>query len=248
MAETAVNPEVETEETPAVEPEVEVEEEQAEAPEGEEEEQQEEEASEEKPVSRRQSLRIQQLLTKLREKEAPAERRQPEGGLDYKTALEADEETVKTLDADRRKYGESLYNQGLEQAKTIQFQTRLEVDAPRVEAKYPVLDKNSDNFNPLVADALNQMYLSSVGFDPKTGGVVNANVRYADYIESIMELSDEVATQRVAKTTKNIVKQAASTGLRPGGNSAKRLNLNQAPQNMTDEELKAVIAQGLGGK
>lgn len=241
MADSVVNPEVEAEETPVVEPEVETPEDQVEEPEVEEE--AAEETPEEKPPSRRQSLRIQQLLTKLKEKEEAPQRQQTEGGLDYKTALEADEETVKTLEADRRRYGEDFYKQGLEQARSIQFQTRLEIDAPRIEAAYPVLDKRSPKFNPVVADALNQMYLSSVGYDPKTGRVANANVRYADYIESIMELSDEVATEKVARTTKNIAKQAASTALRPGGNSAKRLNLNQAPENMSDEELDAFIAQ-----
>lgn len=250
MAEPVLDAAVEPEETPVVEPEEEVEEEveeeQVEEPEIEEE-QQEDEAPQE-PVSRRKSLRIQQLYTKLTGEEPPAPRRQPQGGLDYKTALEADEETVKTLEDDRRQYGEKFYSEGLEQAKTIQFQTRLEIDAPRIEAAYPVLDKNSPKFNPVVADALNQMYLSIVGYDPKTGRVANANVRYADYIEGIMELSDEVATEKVARTTKNLTKQAATTALRPGGNSTKRLNLNQAPENMSDEELDATIALSIPTK
>ncbi len=251
MAETVVDePIVEPETPPQPEPEVVVPE--KDAPEPVEpdstEPEPEAEPEPEKPVSRRESLRIQALITKLKEKDSPANPTQPTGGLDYKTALEADEETVKALDADRRKYGEQLYNAGLEQAKTIQFQTRLEIDAPRVAADYPVLDAKSPKFNRVVADALNQMYLSAVGYDPATGRVQNANVRYADYIESIMELSDEVASDRVATATKNIAGQVAKTGLRPQGGTSKRLNLNQAPANMSDDELKAVIAQAIPAK
>lgn len=239
IVEEGTPPEVEPEVPAQVDPEPEPEADPEPEPEG------EPEAEPERQPSRRESLRIQQLLEKLKEKEAPAERRAPSGGLDYKTALDTNDETVELLDADRRKYGEQLYNEGLEQSKTIQFQTRLEIDAPRIEAKYPVLDKDSPDFNPVVANALNQMYLSAVGWDATTRRVANANVRYADYIEGIMELSDEVASKKVAQSTRNITKQAAATGLRPSGGNAKRLNLNQAPEKMTDEELKAIIAQAV---
>jgi hypothetical protein len=90
------------------------------------------------------------------------------------------------------------------------------------------------------------MYLSTVGYDDKTDTVKSAAVRYFDYVESIMELADEMAGQKVATSKKNITRQAAKTGLRPGSNTPKRLNLNQSPKAMTDEELKAIIARDLG--
>ena len=58
-----------------------------------------------------------------------------------------------------------------------------------------------------------------------------------------MELSTRLAKSMTADTAKNIAKQAAQTGVRPDGSSAKRLNLNKAPQQMTTEELYAVLGQ-----
>lgn len=125
--------------------------------------------------------------------------------------------------------------------ESIQFHTRLEIDAPRVASKFKQLDKDSSEFNPAVANAINEWYLATAGYNPQTNQVGNANVRYADFVEGIMEMADEIAGQKVQSTTKNIAKQAATTGIRPDGSKAKRLNLNQAPQDMTDEELALAI-------
>lgn len=202
------------------------------------------EAEEEKPPSRREQLRIQQVLEKLKQKEAQPEAPVKKDALDYST-FDADPELVKQLEADRKSYGEDLYSQGVQQAKSIQFHTRLDIDAPRVEAKYPQLDKESDQFDSAIANALNTSYLHLVGYDEKSDTVQNPNVRYADYIEAQFELANAIASEKVVKTSKNIAKQAASTGLRPDGSTAKRLNLNQDAEDMTDEELKAKIAQSL---
>jgi hypothetical protein len=220
------------EETPEVkEPEDDkVEEEPAEEPE-----------AEEKPPSRRESLRIQQLLEKLKQK--PQAESPKAEGLDYSTALDADPEVIKQLEADRQAVAQAQFQSGLEQAKSIQFHTRLEIDAPRVEAKYPQLNKESPDFNPVVANAINQWYLNTVGFDPEKDTVVNSNVRYADFVEGIMELADEVGSEKTSNASKNIAKQAAQTAIRPGGGRTKGLDLNKAPEQMSDEELKAVLAQ-----
>ena len=212
-----------------------------EAPEDNVEEEPGEEPEEERPPSRRESLRIQQLLEKLKEKpqtEAPKAQ-----GLDYKTALDADPEVIKQLEADREAVARAQYQSGLEQAKSIQFHTRLEIDAPRVEAKYPQLDKESASFNPVVANAVNQWYLNTVGYDAKTDTVVNPTVRYSDFVEGIFELADELGSEKTASASKNIAKQAAQTAIRPGGGRTKGLDLNKAPEQMSDEELKAVLAQ-----
>lgn len=204
----------------------------------------EEPAEEEEPAppSRRETLRIQQLLEKMKQQQTPA---QPDkvGGLDYGTALDADPTVIKQLEDDRQAVATAQFQSGLKQAQSIQFHTRLEIDAPRVEAKYPQLDKDSADFQPVVANAINQWYLNTVGYDPKTDSVVNSGVRYADFVEGIMELADEVAGEKTASTTKNIAKQAAQTAIRPGGGRTKALDLTKAPENMSDEELKAVLAQ-----
>lgn len=195
--------------------------------------------------SRRESLRIQKLVAQLKQQPTPIPQQNPVNTLDYGQALEADEAVVRQLEADRTQYGQAQFSAGLEQANSVKFHTRLEVDAPKVEAKYPQLDKSSDKFNPALADAVNEMYLSSVGYDPSRDTVQNPNARYADYVEAIFELGGEIAGAKTETTRKNIAKQAATTGIRPDGSKAKRMNLNQAPQTMSDEELDAVIAQGI---
>lgn len=195
---------------------------------------------EEPKPSRRESLRIQQLISKMKQ-ETPQQQSQVRPGIDYGQALDADPEVIAQLEQDRQGYGRASYDEGIKRAESIQFHTRLEIDAPRVMDKYPVLNPDSEQFNPAVADALNDMYLSSVGYNQQTDTVANPNVRYGEYIEGMMELSDAVASEKNTKTAKNIAKQAASTGLRPDGSRAKSLNLNKAPQDMTDEELSAYL-------
>jgi hypothetical protein len=201
----------------------------------------EEEVPEEEPKpSRRESLRIQALISKMKQ-DSPVQAPKDNNGLNYEKALNADEETIKELEADRKTYGQTQYNAGLEQAKAIEFRTLLEIDAPKVESKYGVLDKESADFNPVVANAINSWYLSSVGYNAETGRVANSNVRYSEFVEGIMELADEMAGQKVATTTKNIVKQAANLGIRPGGTTVK-LDLNKDASQMSDKELDAKLA------
>jgi len=185
-------------------------------------------------------LKIKSLIADLKQKSQPQPNIKP--GLDYRETLEADPEVLDRFEQDRTDYGQQNYQAGLEQAKSIQFHTRLEIDAPKIESKYPVLNKDSEDFNPSVADALNEMYLSSVGYDKETGQVANPNIRYSDYIEGMMELVERTAATKTQKSTKNIARQAAQTGLRPDGSKAKRLDFNKAPEQMTDEELDAFIS------
>ena len=199
------------------------------------------------PMSRRQELRFQQLIKKLKEKDQPPTvPSKSEDQFDYDN-LEADPELIEQLKAESKRREEHGYSQGVEQAKSIRFHTRLEIDAPKVEAKYPQLDKDSEEFNPALADTINQMYLNTVGFDENTGFVQTEKVRYADFVESMFELSDEMGRRKVEDSRRQITSQAAKAGPRPSGSAPQRLNLNKAPQDMTDEELKAYLkTQGLG--
>lgn len=227
------------EETPEEEPEP-VEEPEAEEP-------------EEKPVSRREQLRVQELLSKMKQNQEAAKPVAPTASdaLDYDKALDADPELIKKLQEDRDRSNQAMYERGVAQANSIRFHTRLEIDAPRIEQKYPQLDKTSDKFHPALANAINTMFLSAAGYDQTTDTAQNADLRYGDYVESIFELASEIAGEEVQASTTNIAKQAANTAIRPGGGSGKRLNLNQTPQQMSDEELEAKIksdfqALGLG--
>ncbi len=197
--------------------------------------------------SRRENLRIQQLLKKYG---PPEERAAPKNdGVNYRDMIDAPDEVYDQLSKASTDYGQSRYNDGLREASKVRFETRLEIDAPRVESKYTQLDKNSEDFNPAVADSLNSMYLSAVGYDDKTGYVQNPNLRYADYIEAIMELADEASSRKVETSKRNITRQASRTGLRPDGSSAKRLDLSKDPSQMSDDELDAVLSKsGLNPK
>lgn len=187
--------------------------------------------------SRREQLRVADLLKKY----GPPEQK-PTEPLSFRDKIDADEEVLKTLDDTANTYAQGQYNAGLEQAKSIQFHTRLEIDAPRVETKYPKLDPNSDSFQPEAADDLNQLYLNVVGYDPKTDRVANPNIRYADFVDAYMGNVNRLASEQAAESTKHIAKQAAQTGLRPDGSAAKGMDLSKHPSEMSVEELNAAIS------
>lgn len=191
--------------------------------------------------SRREQARIRDLLSKYGEPEATPKEPVKATGIDYEKELDADPETIKRLEADRQTAASTSYNEGLEQAKSIHFLTRLEIDAPRVEAKYPQLDKESADFKPEAANDVNLLYLQLTGYDPKTKMVKDENIRYSDFVDTIFNLANDLAEQKVEVTTKQVKKQAAQTGIRPDG-SATKINLDKLPQDMTDEELDARIA------
>lgn len=203
-----------------------------------------EEAPEEKPPSRREQLRIQQLLKKYGEPgerpQAPSQTRQD--ALNYND-LEADPELIQQLETDRQATQQSAFSEGLKRAEFLDWKTSLKIDAPNIEKKHPILDPSAKEFHPAVADAVNNWYLNMSGFDPNTNTVNNPNIGYADFVEGFMELVQETAGQKNAQSVKNITKQAATTGLRPDGSSANRMNLNKDPSEMTTEELYAVLGQ-----
>ncbi len=204
----------------------------------------EQEEEEQKPPSRREQLRIQQLLKKYGSPEQrPAPSKPDPQGMDYAKELNADPETIKKLDEDRRAAAEQSYNQGLSRADYIKWEMALRVDSPQVSAKFPILDKNSPEFHPAIADAINTWYLRMSGFNPQTRTVADPDISYGEFVESYMELVEETASQKNVRTVKNVAKQAAATGLRPDGSSAKKLDLNKRPEDMSIEELYAAIGQ-----
>lgn len=241
VTESPAEPETPTEEsTETEEQESEVEETEVTEETEETEEPKEEEA---KPPSRREQLRIQQLLEKMKEsKQAPAPQ-QP--AVNYRDMIDADEEVIQQLESTTQDYGKEQYNAGLEQAKSIQFHTRLEIDAPQVESRHEQLNPKSSNFEPGLADAINTWYLKTVGYNRDSDTVTNPNIRYSDFVESVMELGEVIGAKKSQVAAKNVAKQATQTGLRPDGSQAKRMNLNQSPETMTNEELAAAIKASL---
>lgn len=212
-------------------------------PEKEEEPQEEVKSEEPAAPSRREQLRIQDLLKKYGPPKETPQAPLNRTGLNYQEALDADPEVIKQLEADRQATGQSQYNEGLKRAEYLNWNTTLKIDAPNVERKFPVLDPKSPEFHPAAADAINQWYLNMSGYDQATDTVNNPNIGYADFVEGFMELVQETAGQKNAQTVKNVAKQAASTGLRPDGSSAKRMDLTKDASQMTMEELYASIGQ-----
>lgn len=197
--------------------------------------------------SRREQLRVQQLLARLKESpdKKPEAPKAPDA-LDYESELDANPELIKKLQDDRDKSNQAMYNRGLEQANSIQFLTRLEIDEPRVLAKYKFMDRSDkENFDAQAFDTINSRYLQFVGWNPDTKVAQHPDIRYADFVEAEVEFAQTLGSHMTEDTRKNIAKQAANTGLRPDGSSAKRMNLNKAPENMSDEELDAIIAQAI---
>lgn len=226
------SPEISAEETVSEQPAVEAEASPEEVPE-------EEATPEELPPSRREQLRIQSLLQKYgdpRDRQAPSQQREQ---LDYQT-LDAEPEVIKQLQEDRQRAEEIQYNRGRTESSQdlqyTQFYNNIRFDLPLVTEKLSKLD-------PIDAKALDDEYLAVTGADPANGYVRNPNIGYAEFIEARIEQAGRLAASMSATTTKNVARQAAQTGLRPDGGQAKRMNLNQAPENMTDEELYAVLGQ-----
>lgn len=205
----------------------------------------EEETTNEEPKenwSRRKQERYIQLLDKFgpppaQVQQAPYQRND---ALDYNQALDADPEVIKQLEADRKAAEQAQYNRGRDESNQAlaysQFYNNIRFDLPLVSEKLSKLDRQD-------AEALDLEYMKITGADPSRGYVQNPNIGYAEFIEARIEQAERLAASMAATTTKNIVKQAAQTGLRPDGSSSKRLNLNQAPENMSIEELYAVMGQ-----
>lgn len=223
-----------------------------------------EDPKEQKTPSPRRDKRIQALIAKMKRTTqqpapAPAQPSTPPAEvkpIDFRALIDAPDEVYATLERAAEEYGKSLQtaqpapqqqqNQSIgNPTDTLRWEMGVKIDTPQVLAKYEQLNPESPKFDAVVADALNMEYLHTVGFDEKTGLVANPNISYAEYVEARFELANLLAQERVQTTTKEIAKQAASTGLRPDGSQSKKLNLNQAPENMTDEELDAIIGQSI---
>jgi hypothetical protein len=202
---------------------------------------------EERPPSRREQLRVQQLLKKYG---PPPERVPSQKTPDFRSQIEADEPVYQQLESTAQQYGADLFNQGLQQADYTSWRRFLQMDEKQVRSQYDVLNPSKkDVYHPALEDALRGKYLRFIGYnpgDPARGiapSVQNSDVSYYDFVESEMEFADEIASQRVANSTQNIAKQAANAGLRPDGSSAKPLNWQgKDPSVMSEAELKAGIA------
>lgn len=206
------------------------------------EEQSEEATEEEEDLSNRQQKRIDQIkplkLNSLLERiKTPQSKYTPPN---LRDRIEADDAIIEDLES----INTQAYSEGLRQANSIRVHTQLEIDGPKAASKYPILDQDSNEFNPAVADTLNNLYLDRVGYDPKTDTFSDPNVRYLPFMDAIMELVDTVASNKVQESRKNIAQQASNTGIRPNGTAAKAYT-GDDPSKMTNEQLSAMISKSL---
>lgn len=206
--------------------------------------------AEEKPPSRREQLRIQQLLERYPQgqqqpQQQPAPQSARQGAINYAEELDADPEVIARLEEDRRTAENARYQEGLKQAQAYEWRTLLQVDAPMMERDHPQLDKNSPEFHPAITHSLSTMYLQMSGYDKQTGLASSPGMRWSEFVPAIWELADEIANLKTQQVRQQVTQQAANTGIRPDG-SATKLNLNKDPEHMSDAELDAYLAgQGL---
>jgi hypothetical protein len=129
---------------------------------------------------------------------------------------------IDDLEADRRQYGEMQRQQGLTEAqeltRTEMWKDSVERDNDYIDRKYPMLDENSDEFDPDIADIINQQYLSIVGFN---GRAVANPVRYRHFVEAQMEMAERLVASRNAETATNVARQASQTSVKTGSSARK---------------------------
>lgn len=190
-------------------------------------------------MSRRKQLRIQKLLNKMGvspEDLAPSKK---DSGPDFRDMVDADDEVYRQLSKRASEYAESQRREGANEARFYSWRTELKIDSNKVNDRWHQFDQNSPDFKPQLADAINNMYLASVGYDGKS--VKNPDISFYDYVEGIMELADEAAETKVQTSRRNAIKQASRTGIRPDGTVPRSMDLTKDPTQMSDAELAAAL-------
>jgi hypothetical protein len=169
-------------------------------------------------LSPRQQRRIDQILDRVSNGTRGKDSYKP---LDYKSTIDADEDTVKQLSDDREKYAQHQYNEGLEQVKASEWKTNIRISLPLVKDKL-------DRLDPSDVSTMDREYLLYSGFNKETGRVQNPDIDYADFMEARIEQAERLAKNLNIKSQQNITRQAAQTGLRPTGGTSKSNKISSA--------------------
>lgn len=211
--------------------------------------------SEERPPSRRESKRIQQLIAKMQNQQQDSNNLPfPDTNDNFSNnqkqrIIDEGEYDLDEINQMAGNYANEMYQKGLSQAQQWQnasmFSTRLEIDGPQVMSKYDAFNPKADDFNSSIANMVNSMYLKFVGYNPKTGTVVNPNIRYEEFVDAYMESVDVLSSQNRAKSSQNIAKQVANSGMRPNG-VANTEYQGSNPKKMSDKQLDEIIKDSLG--
>jgi hypothetical protein len=220
-----------------------------------------EEQEDEPSLTPRQEKRVNQIEQQAKElgmnkildriqavRETPSQR-QRQDPLDYRQAIDAPDEVYEQLASDRDAYGRAQREEGVQDASRNSRLDKWELSA---KIDYPLVAEKLKTLAPEDVDVLNREYFLVSGVRQSDGGgitdVANPNIGYADFINARIEQAERLATRMNINTQKNVARQAANTGLRPDGTSAKPLNLNKAPHDMSDAELDAYIKRAIPSK
>lgn len=205
---------------------------------------QEDEDEDEPAPTPRENKRIRQLNDKFAQL---AQQQQTPEQKKKESLIDEGDYTQEEINELASKYGEERYQEGVAQAKALEFKVNLKIDVPKVNQKYEYLDKDSDTFDPGRAAFVNNLFLKTVGYNQQNGSVTNSEIGYEEFVDGLMELVDNAATAKSADTVTNLAKQSAQRGVRPGG-VAKKDYQGDDPSKMSDAQLQAAIKQGLGIK
>jgi len=153
---------------------------------------------------------------------------------------------VEQLSNDRRQYGQQTFNEGVRQGQAFyeaeRFADRLDTDIDRV------LNKR-DDIDDVTERLLVESYLDKVGArEDKNGRIVisNPNLRFRDFAESKLKEIDDLVQSKISQSSKNIVSQAANTGVRPNG--AAQASLTNLSDSDLVEKLRAADIDTPEGK
>jgi hypothetical protein len=180
---------------------------------------------------RREQNYIDKLSEMIASSNQAAYRRQPEPTAPQYEPLKLDEGEydLDQIQADRTKYGEAQRQQGIHEAQRAMeplkqqlWAQQLEFDNERVHKMWDILDpQDQDHFDPDFAEEMTKKYLNFIGYrsNPETGDISldRPNVRWTDFVRAEKQNIDRYVQRAQVTSTKNIVKQAAQTGIRPGG-------------------------------
>lgn len=222
-SETVEEPQVEAEEE-AVEAEVETEEPEADEP---------EEPEEPAPVSNRENERIRKLTEKL----AQATNR-PQPSPQQSQVIDEGDYTLDEVNSRAQQYGDQRYNEGVQQAKAIEFKLGLKMETPIVAQKYDDLNPNSENFDLGQREFIDELYLKTVGYDQQTGTVQRTDIGYEEFVDGFKNAVNRTASVKSADSSRNLAKQASQTGVRPNS-VAKKTYDGTDPSKMSLEQLQS---------
>lgn len=205
---------------------------------------QEEHLNEEEDLSPRQQKRVDQIENQAKEYKFNKildriyeSKGQPSGeedkAINYRDVIEAPDEVYDVLERDREYVRNQTATESRKDMQAMEWRTNIKLDLPLIKDRLDKLD-------PSDAQAIDREYLLFSGFDPKTGRVERSDIGYADFVEARIEQAERLAANMNLRSTKNIAKQAAQTGVRPDGNTRTGIKIQNPGDiaNMSAEEFE----------